>query len=220
MNMQVTKNRFLNRKGFGIHSPWAYDLITNVIEEKLPYYAYDDLYEYWEKAPDFLPQYDENVDQMLFRLVNALHPRLILEIGTGAGVSTGYLAAVSGKIPCITLDAPHPAISQVKGNLGTFPNIEYRSGNVPAMLEAFTGEGHSIDFVHLAHTAFFREAVDILLPSLNDQSVIVVEGIRGSNRKNWFETLAASDKTGVVITKGSVGMLFFDKKMYKQSYRL
>lgn len=218
--MKVTNNHFLNRRGFGIHSPWAYDMITNVIEEKLPYYAYDDLYDYWEKAPDYLPQYDENIDQMLFRLVNALQPRFILEIGTGAGVSTGYLAAVSRKTPVITLDAPHPAVSEVRENMKAFPQIEYRNGDVLPMLDALTEEGRPIDFVHMAHTAFFREAFDIVLPYLNEKSVVVVEGVRGNNRKSWFESLAKDSRTGVVITKGSVGMLFFDMKMYKQHYRL
>lgn len=218
--MQVTKNRFLNRKGFGVHSPWAYDLITNVIEEKLPYYAYDDLYEFWEKAPEYLPQYDENIDQLLFRLVNALKPRTIIEIGTGAGVSTGYLASVSSKTPCITLDAPHPAVNEVRQNLSTFPQIDYRSGDVLKMLKELTAEGLSFDFVHLAHTAFYREAVNIILPHLNDRSVIAVQAINGDKRRKWFESLASGSETGVVFTKGSTGLLFFDKKMYKQQYRL
>lgn len=218
--MNVTKNKFLNRRGFGIHSPWAYDLITSAIEEKLPYYAYDDLYDYWEKAPDYLPQYDENIDQLLFRLVNALHPRTILEIGTGAGVSTGYLASVSKSTPCITLDAPHPAAADVRRNLESFPQVSYQNGDVLAMLEDFADGCDTIDFVHLAHTAFFREAVDILLPHFNAKSVLVVEGINGKARRNWFETFSKDPRTGVIITKGSMGLVFFDLKMYKQYYRL
>ena len=218
--MDVTRNRFLNRRGFGIHSPWAYELITSAIEEKLPYYAYDDLYEFWEKAPDFLPQYEEVTDQLIFRLVNALHPRTILEVGTGAGVSTGYLASVSSKTPCITLDAPHPAVNDVRKNFEAFPQIDYRSGDVLAMLEDFADDCDSIDFVHLAHTAFFREAVDILIPRMNERSVIVVEGINSKRRREWFNALMQDKRVGVVITKGSIGMLFFDLKMYKQHYRL
>lgn len=218
--MDVTRNRFLNRRGFGIHSPWAYELITSAIEEKLPYYAYDDLYELWEKAPDFLPQYEENTDQLLFRLVNALHPRTILEVGTGAGVSTGYLAAVSSKTPCITLDAPHPATNDVRRIFEVFPQIDYRSGDVLAMLEDFADDCDTIDFVHLAHTAFFREAVDILIPRMNERSLIVVEGINSKRRREWFNALTQDKRVGVVITKGSIGMLFFDLKMYKQHYRL
>ena len=48
--MKLTDNRWLTGRGFGVHSPWAYDLIENVINERHPYYAYEDLYPYWEKA--------------------------------------------------------------------------------------------------------------------------------------------------------------------------
>ena len=58
--MKLTDNRWLTGRGFGVHSPWAYDLIENVINERHPYYAYEDLYPYWEKAPQYLPQYPQS----------------------------------------------------------------------------------------------------------------------------------------------------------------
>ena len=35
--------RFRYRKGYGVHSPSDFYLITTVIYEKLPYYAYEEL---------------------------------------------------------------------------------------------------------------------------------------------------------------------------------
>jgi hypothetical protein len=107
--MKLTENRWLTGKGFGVHSPWAYDLIENVINERHPYYAYEDLYPFWEKAPQYLPQYPQSRDELLFRLVNRFNPRFILEVGTGAGVSTGYLASVSRQSRVVTVDYKHPA---------------------------------------------------------------------------------------------------------------
>ena len=36
-------SRFRYRCGYGVHSPFAFSLITDVIYEKMPYYAYDSL---------------------------------------------------------------------------------------------------------------------------------------------------------------------------------
>ena len=78
--MKLTDNRWLTGRGFGVHSPWAYDLIDNVIGERHPYYAYEDLYTFWEKAPQYMPQYPQSRDELLFRLVNRFNPQFILEV--------------------------------------------------------------------------------------------------------------------------------------------
>ncbi len=46
MNMSVVTSlwiwikRFRKRKGYGVHSPFAFQLITQVINQKTPYYAF------------------------------------------------------------------------------------------------------------------------------------------------------------------------------------
>jgi len=35
--------RAIHRRGFGVQSPWAYELIRDVLFERLPYYAYEEL---------------------------------------------------------------------------------------------------------------------------------------------------------------------------------
>ena len=36
-------NQSRHRKGHGVHSPFVFDLITNVVEENNPYYCYDNI---------------------------------------------------------------------------------------------------------------------------------------------------------------------------------
>lgn len=42
-------SRFRYRCGYGVHSPFAFSLITDVIYEKMPYYAYFSLKEEQKK---------------------------------------------------------------------------------------------------------------------------------------------------------------------------
>lgn len=219
--MKLTKSRWLTDHGFGVHSPWAYDLIENVINERNPYYAYDDLYSFWEKAPDYLLQYPENRDQLLFRLVNFTGAKNIVEMGTAAGVSTGYLASVSSQSHVWTIDQKHAANGPVRKNLSRLPNITYLTGNpLDKLKELIEGMDAPIDFLHVAHTADFRQTVQMALPHMNPNGIIVIEDIHLKARKEFWASIIEDPRVGNTFHKKSIGLLFFDMTKPKQHYLL
>lgn len=70
-----------HRKGYGVHSPFAFDIITEVIEEKLPYYNYQRMQRsYPQQAPMAF-----KVACLIYRLANRFHVRKSLEIGCDGG---------------------------------------------------------------------------------------------------------------------------------------
>ncbi len=219
--MNLTENRWLTGHGFGVHSPWAYDLIEFVINEKLPYYAYEDLYPFWEKAPQYLPQYPQSRDELLFRLVNRFNPKFILEVGTGAGVSTGYLASVSKDSKVVTVDHTHPAVIEVRKNLKRIPNIEYIvADDVLETVQEILDGGVMPKFVHVAHTSQWRQVVELLIPRMESDAVIVVEDLGKKEKKEWWKGVIQNEKVGVTFQMSKVGLLFFDLKKTKQHYLL
>ncbi len=218
--MKLTENRWLTGRGFGVHSPWAYDLIENVINERHPYYAYEDLYPFWEKAPQYLPQYPQSRDELLFRLVNRFNPRFILEVGTGAGVSTGYLASVSRQSRVVTVDYKHPAGKEVRQNLKKFPNIEYIAADVAETVQDILDSGTIPQFIHIAHTALWKEVVEMILPYATPDMVIVVEDMGKKQKKEWWSELIKDERIGVTFQMKKLGLLFFNSKMTKQHYVL
>jgi len=218
--MKLSDNRWLTGRGFGVHSPWAYDLIENVINEKHPYYAYEDLYPFWEKAPQYLPQYPQSRDELLFRLVNRFNPKYILEIGTGAGVSTGYLASVSSRSRVVTVDVAHPAVKEVRKNLRKIPNIEYIAADILETLDNIIKSGDIPQFIHVAHTALWRQVVERLIPYAGPDTVIVVEDMGKKEKKEWWKDVINDERVGVTFQMKKVGLLFFDRKKTKQHYVL
>ena len=72
--------RFRKRRGYGIHSPAAFQFVTGVIYEKGTYYAYARLH---SERQQLRPSTREKDDRLLFRLVNFHHPRAIVAYGEG-----------------------------------------------------------------------------------------------------------------------------------------
>lgn len=61
--------RAIHRRGFGIQSPWAYELIRDVLYEPLHYYAYKE------------QELNAPLEQQLFRIRNHFkgHPMVVIE---------------------------------------------------------------------------------------------------------------------------------------------
>lgn len=61
-------------KGYGIQSPWAYNLVREVIAERLPYYAYEQI----ERDPRLTTDRQRKLTRLYFRLANRLQPQHIV----------------------------------------------------------------------------------------------------------------------------------------------
>lgn len=100
----IACSRAFHRHGYGIHPPFAFDLITSVIYGRYSYYAYERLYALRWKVPSGLPHYSLRTDKLLFRLVNRFQPETVVEVGTGSGLSICYMAAAKKSARYITMD--------------------------------------------------------------------------------------------------------------------
>ena len=67
--------RFRHRKGYGVHSPFAFSFITRVLYEKGEYYNYS----LFKRLPKDKIESDK-ILKLLFRLVNFLQPEVIYSL--------------------------------------------------------------------------------------------------------------------------------------------
>lgn len=79
LNELISKGvrKLRHRKGFGVHSPFAYSVITEVIEEKIPYYAYSSMQRRYDKKSNI----PFKTVCLLFRLANRFRCRNIAILG-------------------------------------------------------------------------------------------------------------------------------------------
>ena len=74
-NPLVWLARFRHRKGYGVHSPFAFRFITDVIYEGHPYYAYRELD---KKLPLSMRLRQRRGLHLLLRLANHLQPKTVV----------------------------------------------------------------------------------------------------------------------------------------------
>lgn len=88
--------RAIHRRGFGVQSPWAYELVRDVLFESLHYYAYD---EQGLNTPS---------EQQLFRIRNHFkgHPMVVIE-EKGEVAAQQYESAVQQVTPDTVLIMEH-----------------------------------------------------------------------------------------------------------------
>lgn len=118
------------RKGYGVHSPFVFNLITKVIKEHYSYYRFYDI-ELLRKQlllRDQLIAYPDKQQKgsvhrrtvgeivkreaikpkrgaLLFRLTNYFKSKNILQLGTSMGLSTLYLTSYAPGLKCIALES-------------------------------------------------------------------------------------------------------------------
>lgn len=233
--------RFLRfRKGFGVHSPFAFNLITNVIEEKYPYYSYeriDIVRRQLLQNGALLGTTGMSVGratakfgirkshgQLLFRLANYFKPKQILQIGTGMGLSTLYLTAYSSHVHCIALEEDPGQAEWTHWCLERMGkrNVKVKQGSYDSLLSNTLAHLGTVDFLFFnvpekaeALYSYFEMSLEHIQPG----TVLLIEEIRKSQMmENFWYQVKAHPAVVVTFDLYHLGLVFFNKKMYRKDY--
>ena len=118
MTLMGTLKRYLSAwkrhhrsHGFGIHSPYGFRFVCDVLGERLPYYSYRGIEEMHrlvsrQGTGRVISLKDA---KMLFRVTNHFNPACILQVGLSTGVDSASMLAVSSTS---RLTAYHPSALQ------------------------------------------------------------------------------------------------------------
>lgn len=189
--------RRFHRIGFGVQSPWAYELANDVFFEKIPYYAFDTFACVRKRIKNGNGMLSRMHDEQLFRIANYLKPKSIAEVGPGNGISRQYLKSPHPQTPFFTFEADGNEISRLKS--------------------IYTKE-HPIGLLHISHTDKAEEIYEWAVNNTDNDSVIILEHI---NRKpSLWRKIVADQRAIITFDFITWGMIVFDRKRIKQNYLL
>lgn len=190
--------RFRHRRGYGVHSPFAFNFITGVLFEHAAYYKYKELRAHEKqlkrtKGSGWLYE-PLKLKQLLFRMVNYAQPSTVVDVGRLAASSL-YLKAACERADYV---------------------------GATDLSELFLEAGASVDFLYLhdyRRPEFVEEVFNVCVPRTSEHSLFVIEGIRYTPAMTaLWKRLQRHERVGITFDLYDLGILFFDKSMTKQDY--
>jgi len=179
-----------NSKGHGVHSPFVFDFITRVLNDKRTFYAYDNIEALRQslsndqrvltiedfgagsrvvknntrsvKAIAHSSLKPKKFSQLLFRITDHYQPANILELGTSLGITTAYLAAANPAAKVITMEGASAVANVAKENFSKLKlhNIELVQGNFDDTLPSVINNIPAIDLAFLDGNHRYEPTVD------------------------------------------------------------
>jgi predicted O-methyltransferase YrrM len=238
-----------HRRGHGIHSPFVYSFIREVLFADYQSGVLTELKNWHcDLEKKYLPEsrrefgagsgyrilksrriragrigISRKFGAMLFRLVRFISPRQIIELGTGSGISTAWLASANASIPCKTVEGDIERMNFSKQNLSELGirNVEFINKNFDdflAVSEKFENpfvvfiDGNHSYSATLKYFRYFSKKAD-------EHSVLVFDDIRWSEEmeKAWKE-IKESPETRITIDLFFMGIVFFREGITKQNF--
>ncbi len=239
-----------NTRGSGIHSPYLFDFVKYILEEKNPYYIYDKIKSQRAKLLNnntLINKIDYGTGEskqisvsqiaaksictvregeLLCRIVNCLKLNSVLELGTSFGISTAYIAALSKSRNCITLEGCKNTAQIARQTFLdlNLNNIEILIGNIDQTINIAIDKLSTIDFVYIDANHTFDATIryfDLILPKLSNNAVVVIDDIYWSvGMKKAWKNIQKNVKVTSSFDLYHFGILFFNPDLHKKNYKL
>ena len=232
-----------NSRGHGIHSPFVFDFIKNVLHDKPDPDAYASV----EMLRKQLLQDHRMVEvndfgagsaitrsnhrsvagiarssavapktgQLLFRISNYYHPKIIVELGTSLGVSAAYLASGNPAAELITIEGSDKIASIAEKNFEKLglKNVRLIRGNFDEKLFSVIDHLTNIGLVYIDGN-HRKEPVlryfNLLMTHMSESSLIILDDIHWSSEMEEAWSVIQNDsRVQLTIDLFFFGLVFF-----------
>lgn len=179
-------------KGHGIHSPFAFDLITNVLYSPYIYYAFTDI-------PNLLPdtiiqsKREKRFNRTSFCLINHFKALNILEINPGDGINTLYIKSPISNINYSSLP-----------NIGILNSVEDRKFD--AIFINLNGDENSDNYI------------ETLLNISHQETFWVINPIKTKVSKQFCELIVKHERVTITFDISDSLIAFLRSSFYKHHY--
>lgn len=236
---------YRGRRGYGIHSPFAFSFVKETLypKDSCSYYSFKRIEKLRSKLIES-KDYTKSVDsqpisinylvrtsaatvkdaQMLFRIAKQLGSKRIIELGTSLGLTTSYLASISTEAIIVSIDHNQANQNIASDNFKqlNLENIDLVNGKFSECLPAALDKLRYIDFAFIDgdHTEKGTlENYKSLRKHIRPNTVMVFHDIRWSKGMNkaWNEIINDNKITASFETY-NIGIIFFDPDLNKQHY--
>jgi predicted O-methyltransferase YrrM len=214
------------RKGFGVHSPFIYNLITKVIEEKAPYYIFDEIEQFRKRLSLRKETQHKNYGALLFRIVHFFKCRSILQIRAYTGTLSLYLSMASRKdCSCYALEENPGLLKAVKvfAEQQRLENLHFMAGDYTGNLKKLKAFISSFDLIFINQSGNPEKTLETLELSkhfIGEKSILIIDGIsKNKAMKELWKRIKNDPETRVTIDLFALGIIFFDEKLHKQHYK-
>lgn len=242
--------RARHTKGFGVHSPFVFNFINNVLCEEHPFYVFNKIEalrnallhdERLVYVVDFGTQKDSvrsvskiaksslkaaKFGQLFYRIIRSTAATNVLELGTSLGVTTAYLAAGNQNIKCVSLEGSPELARLARKNFEELKieNIDIVIGNIDLTLGHVLGDFENLDFVFIDanhRSGSVLNYFELILNKLHKDSVLVIDDIYWSDDMEYaWEEIKNHPNVTTSIDLFTLGIVFFNTDLNKQHYKI
>ena len=248
------QHQFRAKTRHGVHSPFAYRLVDKVIYDFHAKTVYQDIEQLRNNllhderrisitdpgAGSYVNNNKQKqisslaknalkparLAQLVHRLAADLKPGNIIELGTGLGITTAYLAKAAPEARVISIEGCPETASIAGENLKNLniQNVELLVGNFDELLPKLIQDIPELDFVFIdgnhrkdATLNYFKWC----LPRLNDNSMMIFDDIYWSRgMKEAWEEIKAHPQVTVTIDLFWIGLVFVRKSQAKEDFMI
>jgi len=218
------------RHGHGVHSPFAFSFINDIVEEQYAYYGYKEIAHKikMRKQPSLrMGRYRLKENLFLYRLSLKFNPTNIILLGCDSFFTLLYLQAESKTTHCTLIESNSSNITSALHLINLEKNMRLLDVEESQILNTFEIEISKkripqIVYIHQSLSIDDKQkAIDLCCNFQQDETVVIIDGInKDAAIKRFWKKIISNPSISVSFDLLEIGILVIKPKLKKQNYKL